>query len=148
MVQIWHERSVAPFSECISCLLMLQASLNEALELIPSWGLCVVGFFSGTIPTLQRVNLSLVSLTLFVFNVACNLPGFAALIRAVPKLAAVAASAVFFLLPQICRLNWLFRVLGESQECGNGGEVRQGLEGYLIPSVWLHLTEMKAVTKH
>lgn len=34
MVQIWHKWSVAPFSERISYLLMLQASLDEALELI------------------------------------------------------------------------------------------------------------------
>lgn len=43
MVQIGHKRSIAPFSECINYLLMLQASLDEALKLI-SLGLCVVFF--------------------------------------------------------------------------------------------------------
>lgn len=44
MVQIGHKRSIAPFSECINYLLMLQASLDEALKLI-SLGLCVVFLF-------------------------------------------------------------------------------------------------------
>ena len=50
MVQVWHKRSVAPFSECIGYLLMLQASLDEALKLMPLQGLCM-GFFSGMMPT-------------------------------------------------------------------------------------------------
>lgn len=45
LVRIWRERSVAPFFECIGYLLTLQASLDEALKLLPSQGLCVVGFF-------------------------------------------------------------------------------------------------------
>lgn len=50
MVQIGHKRSIAPFSECINYLRMLQASLDEALKLI-SLGLCVFFFvFSGMIP--------------------------------------------------------------------------------------------------
>lgn len=44
MVQIWHERSVAPFCECISHLLMLQASREDALKLTPSQG-ALCGFF-------------------------------------------------------------------------------------------------------
>lgn len=50
VVLIWHEQSVAPYSERISYLLMLQASPDEAFKLMPSQGLWV-GFFPDIIPT-------------------------------------------------------------------------------------------------
>lgn len=44
IIQIGHKWSSTPFSECINYLLMLQASLDEALKLI-SQGLCVFFLF-------------------------------------------------------------------------------------------------------